>query len=140
MLKILQKIRKGVCILWNRLTVQGIRTTALWAADHTLRIITGAPIRRTSQIMPRLHVGGQYRRRGWPRLAARGITAVVNLRIEFDDDDAGKYRKCDAPAKPRPGKTNMPGQFEYLAHKMAGARFQGQFSVCPTNLQRFLRL
>jgi len=32
---------------------------------------------------------GQYRRRGWSRLAARGITAVVNLRIEFDDNDAG---------------------------------------------------
>jgi protein-tyrosine phosphatase len=36
-----------------------------------------------------LHVGGQYRRRGWPRLAAWGITAVVNLRAEFEDAAAG---------------------------------------------------
>jgi hypothetical protein len=63
--------------------------TALWAADHMVRIVTGAPIRSVSQITPRLHVGGQYRRRGWPRLAARGVTAVVNMRIEFDDNDTG---------------------------------------------------
>jgi len=84
-----RKIRKGLNILWARLTQQGLRVTALWAADHIVRIATGAPIRSLSQITPCLHVGGQYRRRGWPRLAARGITAVVNLRVEFDDNDAG---------------------------------------------------
>jgi len=84
-----KKISKGVHILWSRLTQQGLRVTAMWAADHGVRIITGAPIRSVSQITPQLHVGGQYRRHGWPRLASRGITAVVNLREEFDDDDAG---------------------------------------------------
>jgi dual specificity MAP kinase phosphatase len=76
-------------ILWGRLTQQGLRVTAMWAADHITRIVTGANIRSVSQITPQLHVGGQYRWRGWPRMAARGITAVVNLRIEFDDADAG---------------------------------------------------
>jgi protein tyrosine phosphatase (PTP) superfamily phosphohydrolase (DUF442 family) len=80
---------KGLGILWRRLTEQGLRVTAWWAADHAVRIVTGANLRRVSQITPHLHVGGQYRRRGWPRLVARGITAVVNLRIEFDDNDAG---------------------------------------------------
>ena len=88
-MRILRKARKGLTILWDRLTQQGLRVTALWAADHIVRIVTGAPIRSASQIAPQLHVGGQYRRRGWPRLAARGITAVVNLREEFDDNDAG---------------------------------------------------
>jgi hypothetical protein len=88
-MKLLSKIARGIHILWSRLTRQGMRVTALWAADHAVRIVTGAPIRRVSQITPQLHVGGQYRRRGWPRLAARGITAVVNVRIEFDDNDAG---------------------------------------------------
>ena len=88
-LRLLKKARKGWGILWGRLTQHGLQVTALWAADHAMRIITGAPIRRVSQITPHLHVGGQYRRRGWPRLAARGITAVVNMRIEFDDNDAG---------------------------------------------------
>ncbi|MFQ6101106.1 MAG: dual specificity protein phosphatase family protein [Anaerolineae bacterium] len=88
-MRLLRKVCKGLGILWSRLTRQGLRVTALWAADHGVRIVTGAPIRSVSQITPQLHVGGQYRRRGWPRLAARGITAVVNLRVEFDDNEAG---------------------------------------------------
>jgi protein tyrosine phosphatase (PTP) superfamily phosphohydrolase (DUF442 family) len=85
----MSKLVRGLEILRRRLTEQGFGVTAWWAADHAVRIITGAPIRRVSQIAPHLHVGGQYRRRGWPRLAARGITAVVNLRIEFDDEEVG---------------------------------------------------
>ena len=88
-MSLLKKITKRVDILWSRLAEQGLQVTAMWAADHAVRILTGAPIRGVSQITPELHVGGQYRRRGWPRLAARGVTAVVNLRIEFDDNDAG---------------------------------------------------
>ena len=84
-----KKVVKNVNILWGRLTQQGLRVTVLWAADHAVRIVTGAPIRGVSQVTPQLHVGGQYRRRGWPRLAARGVTAVVNLRLEFDDAAAG---------------------------------------------------
>ena len=79
------KLRKGLDILWQRLTKQGLRTTAWWAADHVVRIVSGAPIRRLSEIIPGLYLGGQYRRYGWPRLQAWGITAVVNLRIEWDD-------------------------------------------------------
>jgi len=82
-------LMKGLWILSQRLRQQGVRVTALWAADHAVRIVTGAPLAAVSRITPHLHVGGQYRRRGWPRLAARGITAVVNLRCEFDDNDAG---------------------------------------------------
>jgi protein tyrosine phosphatase (PTP) superfamily phosphohydrolase (DUF442 family) len=77
--------RKGLRILWQRLTQQGLKVTLWWAADHAVRIITGAPIRRVSQIRPHLHVGGQYRRRGWSSLERRGITAVINMRAEFDD-------------------------------------------------------
>lgn len=80
---------KGLTILWERLTKQGFWTTVIWAADHAVRISTGAPIRRISQITPHLHVGGQYRQRGWPALTQRGITAVVDMRIEFDDLAAG---------------------------------------------------
>ena len=85
----LRKIGKNLGILWGRLAGQGLRVTAMWAADHLVRVVTGAPIRRVSQVAPRVHVGGQYRRRGWERLVARGVTAVVNMRIEFDDNDAG---------------------------------------------------
>ena len=89
MSRLLHKLLKGLGILWGRFTQQGVRVTALWTADHAVRILTGAPLRRVSQITPQLHVGGQYRRRGWRRLSARGITAVVDLRTEFDDAAAG---------------------------------------------------
>jgi hypothetical protein len=82
-------LAKPFRLLWKRLTEQGLRMTLWWAAEHAVRIITGAPLERVSRISPGVHVGGQYRRRGWPRLAARGVTAVVNLRVEFDDAAAG---------------------------------------------------
>ena len=85
----LRAIYKRVRILWGRLTGQGAGVTTLWATDHLVRIITGAPIQEVSQITPRLHVGGQYRRRGWRRLKRRGVTAVVNMRTEFDDEAVG---------------------------------------------------
>jgi protein tyrosine phosphatase (PTP) superfamily phosphohydrolase (DUF442 family) len=80
---------KGLAILWQRLRRQGLRVTALWAADHLVRIATGAPIRSLCQITPHLYVGGQYRRRGLRRLRSWGITAVIDLRREFDDSQAG---------------------------------------------------
>jgi len=83
------KLVRGMGILWRRLTEQGFRVTVWWAADHAMRIITGAPLRRVSEITPQLHVGGQYRRRGWRSMQARGITSVVNMRTEFDDLAAG---------------------------------------------------
>lgn len=88
-MKLTEKLVKNAGILWSRFTRQGLRVSMLWAVDHAVRILTGAPIRSVSQVTPQLHVGGQYRRRGWARLAARGITAVVNLRTEFDDAAAG---------------------------------------------------
>lgn len=83
------KLSKGLSILWQRLTRQGVRTTTWWAADHAVRVLRGAPIRRVSEVIPGLHLGGQYRRYGWSRLEARGITAVVNLRVEWDDRALG---------------------------------------------------
>lgn len=83
------KLVRGLGILRRRLAEQGLRVTAWWAADHVVRIISGAPLQCVSQITPQLHVGGQYRGRGWPRMRARGITAVVNVRVEFDDQEAG---------------------------------------------------
>jgi len=85
----MKKALKNLMILWRRVTEQGLRVTALWATDHVVRIVTGAPIRRVSQITPQLHVGGQHRSRGQARLEARDIAGIVNLRIEFDDAAVG---------------------------------------------------
>jgi protein tyrosine phosphatase (PTP) superfamily phosphohydrolase (DUF442 family) len=83
------RLLRGLVILWQRLTRQGLGTTFWWAADHLIRIIAGVNIHALSRITPWLHVGGQYRRRGIPRMKRRGITAVVNMRDEFDDQAAG---------------------------------------------------
>jgi protein tyrosine phosphatase (PTP) superfamily phosphohydrolase (DUF442 family) len=82
-------IYKGLRIVWERVTRQGIRPTVLWAVDHAVRMTSGANIRGLSQITPQLHVGGQHRQRGWKRLQARGITAVINMRREVDDRARG---------------------------------------------------
>jgi protein tyrosine phosphatase (PTP) superfamily phosphohydrolase (DUF442 family) len=78
-------VSKAVRILTGRIRDQGLRTTFLWALDHAVRIVGGAPIRALSQITPQIHLGGQHNRRGWRTLKARGVTAVVNMRIEYDD-------------------------------------------------------
>ncbi len=83
------KVARGLSILWIRLQEQGVVNTFLWALDHLARRLTGAPMERVSRITPLIHVGGQYKRRGWKLLKERGVNAVVNLRIEYDDNDAG---------------------------------------------------
>jgi protein-tyrosine phosphatase len=60
---------------------------ALW--ELLVRFATGVPIERFSKITPELYVSGQYRSKGKAALTKRGITAVVNLRTEYDDAAAG---------------------------------------------------
>jgi protein tyrosine phosphatase (PTP) superfamily phosphohydrolase (DUF442 family) len=134
----LQTIAKGLDILWGRLTQQGLRITALWAADHLVRIITGAPIRSVSQITPQLHVGGQYRRRGWKRLAARGVTAVVNLRSESDDNDAGiappSYLYLPTPDDAPPTLEQLEEGVAFIATEIA--RGGGVYIHCGAGVGR----
>lgn len=80
-----QKIGKGVAIVVNRVREQGVRTTTLWFTERTTRIIVGVSPVRTSRIAPNLYVGGQHKRRGLQAMAARGITACVDLRREHGD-------------------------------------------------------
>lgn len=66
---------------------QGLWPQILWCVATFVRNITGAPMVTLSRITPQLHVGGQYRQRGWPSLAARGITAVIDMRAESSADN-----------------------------------------------------
>jgi len=85
----MKKLIRGLHILWQRLRHQGLAVTFWWALDHVARIVTGANLRHVSQITPHLYVGGQHRAHGLARMRRRGITAVVNMRDEFDDEPAG---------------------------------------------------
>lgn len=74
---------------WQQLFKQGLWFTLVESVEQITRLTTGAPTRRFSQVTPVLHVGGQYLRHGWPRLSRRGITAVISMRGEIDDDAMG---------------------------------------------------
>ncbi|MDF1500058.1 MAG: dual specificity protein phosphatase family protein [Anaerolineales bacterium] len=60
-----------------------------WTVELLARLIIGSPLRRFSQVNEHIFIGGQYRRRGWPRMKRWGVDAVVNMRLEYDDKDAG---------------------------------------------------
>lgn len=53
------------------------------------RLVRGHPIRKLREVRPFLFVGGQHLKRGMPELATWGISAVVNMRDEFDDRTSG---------------------------------------------------
>lgn len=116
-------LTKPFRLLWRRLTQQGVKVTMWWAADHAVRLLSGAPLERVSRIGPALHVGGQYRQRGWRRLAARGVTAVVNLRAEFDDNDAGiappRYLYLPTPDDAAPALEDLRRGAAFIAEEVA---------------------
>lgn len=68
---------------------QGIWFGFTWIVELLARLIIGSPLRRFSQVNEHLFVGGQYRPRGWRRMKSWGVDAVVNMRIEYDDEEAG---------------------------------------------------
>jgi atypical dual specificity phosphatase len=92
---------RRLALLRARLLEQGLRVTWLWAWDHCVRFTMGAPRIATSRLTPHLLVGGQYRHRGWRRLAAAGVTGVLSLRQEFCDREAGiapeRYLRLPTP-------------------------------------------
>src|SRR5690606_34572834 len=105
--------------LGRQLRQQGIITTTIEAADQITRQITGAPTRRLSEVTPQLFVGGQHSKRGLRRLRQRGVTAIVNMRRESDDQAKGialeRYLHL-------PTVDNTPPTIEHLRD---GARFIG---------------
>lgn len=82
-------LRKWVELLRLNLLGRGLRYGALWTADLLHRIIRGASPHRFTRIVDGLHVGGQHFRWGLSYLREAGVTAVINMRSEFDDARAG---------------------------------------------------
>lgn len=71
------------------LTKRSLAVVWLRFISQIMRRITGAPMPRYSEITPELVVCGQHWPQGLPAMQARGISAVVNMRREFDDVAAG---------------------------------------------------
>lgn len=69
---------------WDQLSTQGLRMT-LWAGTDTIiRNVTGRPVRRLSEITPKIFVGGQPAVSFWDELLGWGVGAVVNMRGEYN--------------------------------------------------------
>ena len=78
-------IVKGIAIIVRRLRTQGLWVTLQWLWGRGLPFVTGVPLARFSRITPQVWVGPQYRWWGKRALERQGLTAGVNLRIEYDD-------------------------------------------------------
>lgn len=84
-----KSLKKGWNILSYRLKNQGLRTTLIWLYGRGVPKLTGVPLLQFSEITPQIFVGPQFNLRGKNALERTGITADVNLRIEFDDAEHG---------------------------------------------------
>lgn len=84
-MKLIRLALKGLRIFLWRLRHHGLWVTFVWAWARLYLWIVGRPVLRYCRITPELYVGGQMNARGWRWLAARGLTADVNMRSEFDD-------------------------------------------------------
>ncbi|MBW7880567.1 MAG: dual specificity protein phosphatase family protein [Anaerolineae bacterium] len=78
-------VRKGFRILYHRLRDQGVWTTFVWVYGRGVSKLTGVPLLQYSRVTSQLYVGPQFNARGKRHLEANGISALVNLRIEYDD-------------------------------------------------------
>lgn len=82
-------VRKFFSLLRLRLMTQGLKPTMMWMGNVFNRKLLDQPPRGQCEVTPQLFVGPQFRQRGWRHIQDWGITAVVNLRREFDDLSLG---------------------------------------------------
>lgn len=109
-------------LFFLRLTTQGFRTTLMWMYNVLNRWVIDRPVRRLSEVTPQLFVGGQFRRRGWQVLQRWGISAVVNLREEFDDRelgvDLGRYHYIPTEDDQVPSLEELAGGVAFIAEEI----------------------
>src|SRR4051812_40133392 len=87
--RLLEDVPRILEILLREIKRRGLWVASQYTFDHVVRLSLGAPPEVYSRITDKVHVGGQYTAGGWRRLHQRGITAVLNMREEFDDAAAG---------------------------------------------------
>jgi len=83
--KLVRLVHKGLRIVAWRLRHQGVWVTFNWAWTRLYLWTLGRPVLRFCPVTPQLYVGGQMKAAGWRWLAARGLSADLNMRSEFDD-------------------------------------------------------
>jgi predicted protein tyrosine phosphatase len=83
--KLIRLVIKGLKIAAWRVRQHGLWVTFTWAWTRLYLYVMRRPVLRFCPVTPQLYVGGQINARGWRWLAARGLSADVNMRSEFDD-------------------------------------------------------
>ncbi|MGA9533851.1 MAG: dual specificity protein phosphatase [Anaerolineales bacterium] len=116
-------LTKWLSLLRLEWAQRGARYGGLWMVDLVARLTAGASLRSLSEITPQLHVGGQYLRRGWRLLQERGVTAVINMRSEFDDRAAGiapaRYLHLPTIDNMAPTYEHLRSGVEFIEHELA---------------------
>jgi hypothetical protein len=93
-MRLWQQSRKGTGIVLWRMRHYGPQVTWTWLWTRVFMWTVGHEVWHYCEITPQLLVGGQMRASGWRWLAARGVTANVNLRKEHDDGLHGVPREA----------------------------------------------
>ena len=88
-LRLLALVLKGIYITVWRFTHQGPGASAKWLLTQVAQRGFGTPVMRHSRATPHLYVGGGINARGWQRLQAVGVDAIVNLRQEKPVESRG---------------------------------------------------
>lgn len=103
-----------------RLYNQGVLVAAFWMTNFLVNRLVGMPIRRFSQITPRLFVGGRFKRRGWAALESWGVSAVLSMRQYCDSESVavGLPRYLRLPTIDETAPT--------IEHLQEGVRFIGE--------------
>ena len=70
--------------LFSHFRHQGFRKGMLAAYDKLIRWWTGGPSKKFAVLSDELWIGGQPRGRGMRSLVDNGVTAVINMRSEYD--------------------------------------------------------
>lgn len=116
-------VHKWLELVRLNLVGRGLRYAGLWTSDLVFRLVAGASPLRFSRILPGLHVGGQYLAHGWDLLAERGVTAVINMRIEFDDRQAGiapaRYLHLPTVDNTAPSISHLRRGVEFIRREVA---------------------
>ncbi|MEQ9617564.1 MAG: dual specificity protein phosphatase family protein [Deltaproteobacteria bacterium] len=79
-MKIFTELRR----LYYHFRYQGFRKGILAAYDKLVRWRTGGPWMKFAVLSDKLWIGGQPRGRGIKSLVNNGVTAVINMRSEYD--------------------------------------------------------
>lgn len=79
--------------LYLHFKYQGFRNGLLATYDKLARFWTGGPLARYRAVTDKIWIGGQPRGAGITTLRKNGITAVVNMRGEYDYAEEAKLRE-----------------------------------------------